>query len=74
MAGTFSLNIPDRTELLRQHRDISSTDYNKTPEVREQSFDLDAAEQVVWDGVAYYEPLLRQRVTDRYRDEVSSVA
>ena len=73
MAETFSLDIPDRDELLRQHREISSTDYNKTPEVREQTFDLDAAEQAVWEGVSYYEPLLHQRVTDRYKDEVSDM-
>jgi len=73
MAKIFSLAIPDRDALLRQHREIASTDYNKTPEVREQTFDLDAAEQEVWEGVSYYEPLLHQRVTDRYRDEVSAM-
>ena len=44
MAEIFSLDISDSDELLRQHREIASTDYNKTPEVREQAFDLDAAE------------------------------
>jgi hypothetical protein len=73
MAATFLLDIPDRDELLRQHREISSTDYNKTPEVREQAFDLDVAEQAVWEGVSYYEPLLQQRITNRYRDEVSDM-
>ena len=72
MAATFLLDIPDRAALLRRHREISSTDYNKTPAVREQAFDLDAAEQVVWEGVSYYEPLLHQRVTDRYRDDVTA--
>jgi hypothetical protein len=67
MAETLSLNIPDREELLRQHREVASTDYNKTPEVREQAFDIGGAEQEVWELVSYYEPLLRQRVTDRYR-------
>lgn len=70
MAATFLLDIPDRDELLRQHREISSTDYNKTPAVREQSVDLDAAEQQVWERVSYYEPLLQQRVADRYGDDV----
>ena len=69
MAETLSLDTPDREELLRQHREVSSTDYNKTPEVREQAFDIDGAEQEVWEVVLYYEPLLRQRVTDRYKDE-----
>ena len=69
MAATFLLEIPGRDELLRQHKEISSTDYNKTPEVREQSFDLEAAEQEVWERVSYYQPLLRQRVADRYRDD-----
>ena len=69
MAETLSLDIPDRDELLQRHRDVSSTDYNKTPEVREQTFDLDGAEREVWERVSYYEPLLRQRVTDRYKDE-----
>ena len=69
MAATFLLDIPDRDELLRQHREISSTDYNKTPEVREQAFDIDGAEQEVWEVVLYYDPLLLLRVTDRYRDE-----
>jgi len=72
MAATFLLDIPDRDELLRQHREISSTDYNKTPEVREQAFDIDGAEQEVWEVISYYEPLLRQRVTERYKDEVSA--
>jgi len=70
MAEIFSLHIPDRDELLRQHREVSSTDYNKTPEVREQVFDIDGAEQEVWAGISYYEPLLYQRVSDRYQDEV----
>ena len=61
-------------ELLQRHRDVSSTDYNKTPEVREQAFDIDGAEQEVWELVSYYEPLLHQRVTDRYKDEVSAPA
>jgi len=73
MAAIFLLDIPDREELLRQHREVSSTDYNKTPEVREQAFDLDEAEQEVWEGVSHYEPLLRQRVTDRYKGEVSDM-
>jgi hypothetical protein len=73
MAAAFSLDIPDRDALLRQHREISSTDYNKTPEVREQAFDPDEAEQRVWEGVSYYEPLLHQRVTDRYKDEVADM-
>ncbi|MDX2456147.1 MAG: hypothetical protein QNL87_01430 [Gammaproteobacteria bacterium] len=73
MAEIFSLDIPDRDELLRQHREISSTDYNKTPEVREQTFDLDEAEQEVWEVVSNYEPLLHQRVTGRYKDEVSDM-
>ena len=72
MAATFLLDIPDRDELLRQHREISSIDYNKTPEVREQAFDIDGAEQEVWEVISYYEPLLRQRVTERYKDEVSA--
>ena len=73
MAATFLLDIPDRDELLRQHREIVSTDYNKTPEVREQPFDLDMAEQAVWERVSYYEPLLQQRITDRYRGEISAM-
>jgi len=71
MAATFSLDIADRDELLRQHQEVSATDYNKTPEVREQVFDVGGAEQEVWAGVSYYEPLLHQRVTERYREVVS---
>jgi hypothetical protein len=40
--------------------------------VREQAFDIDGAEQEVWEVISYYEPLLRQRVTERYKDEVSA--
>jgi hypothetical protein len=74
MAETLSLDIPERDELLLQHREVVSTDYNKTPEVREQAFDIDEAEQEVWEGVSHYEPLLRQRVANRYRGEVSGLA
>jgi hypothetical protein len=38
--------------------------------VREQGVDLETAEQQVWERVSYYEPLLQQRVADRYRDDV----
>jgi len=38
--------------------------------VREQGVDLDVAEQQVWEAVSYYDPLLQQRVADRYRDDV----
>jgi len=74
MAEIFSLDIPDRDALLREHREISSTDYNKTPEVRAQAFDLDEAEQQVWERIAHYEPLLRQRITERYREEGITLA
>ena len=70
MAATFLLDIPDRHELLRQHQKVSLTGYNKTPAVREQSVDLDAAERQLWEAVSYYDPLLQQRVADRYRDAV----
>lgn len=71
MANTFSLAIHDRGELLRQHGEISSIGYNKTPVAREYAFDPDKAEQAVWDGISYYEPLLHRQVTERYKDEVS---
>jgi hypothetical protein len=70
MAEIFSLEIADMDELLRQHREVSSTDYNKTPEVRAHSFDVEGAEQEVWEGISYYEPLLHRRVLDRYPSEV----
>jgi len=74
MAGVFSLGIRDRDVLLQQHHEIVSTDYNKTPQVRAQTFDPDEAEQVVWDAVMHYEPLLRQRIAGRYSRELDGAA
>ena len=71
MAERFSLDIRDRDDLLRQHRQASSLIYNKNPIRREAAFDLDGVEQGVWEGISHYEPFLRQRVIDRYKDEVS---
>jgi len=71
MAETFSLDIYDRDALLQRHHQASSIIYNKNPRRMEIAFDLDEAEQVVWEGISHYEPFLRQQVTDRYRDEIS---
>lgn len=73
MAEILSLDITDSETLLKQHQQVSSITHNKNPGSMEAAFDLDEAEKMVWEGVAYYEPLLRQQVEDRYRDEISPV-
>ena len=74
MAEAFSLGVRDRDALLQQHRQISSTIYNKNPEKIEAEFDLGEAEETVWDGISHYEPLLRMEVENRYREEQSRIA
>ena len=73
MADAFSLDIKDRVELVRQHQRVSSRIYNKNLTKIESSFDLDEAEQVVWQGITHYEPLLRREITDRYLNERSGI-
>jgi len=71
MGETFSLDIHDRDALLQRHQQASSIIYNKNPRKMVATFDLDKAEQAVWEVISHYEPFLRQQVTDRYRGEIS---
>jgi hypothetical protein len=70
MANTFSLEINNRDELLRGHNEVSQTNFNMTPVRQESAMDIESSEQEVWGATAFYEPLLRQRVMDRYRDDM----
>lgn len=74
MAETFSLDVRDRDALILQHRQTSSTIHNANLNPAKAAFDLDEVEQVVWDRISHYEPLLHQQVTDRYREESSNSA
>ena len=67
MAQCFSLAVDDQEGLLRRHREISQTDFNKTPVKQRPVEDLELSEEGVWAAIAYYQPLLRQRLLDRYR-------
>ena len=66
MDRTFSFDIDDRDTLLSQHHEISKTNYNMTPAKRAPTMDTEKEEQQVWEVTACYEPLLRQRITERY--------
>ena len=68
MAKIFSLDIHDRDALLNQHQQVSSITYNKNRMSMKPDFDLDEAEEAVWEGISYYEPFLRQQVAVRYKD------
>ncbi len=70
MTDSFSFEIDDWDELLRRHHEISKTNFNMTPVKQQATMDLEKSEQVVWEATTYYEPLLRQRLMDRYRDEM----
>ena len=68
MAEVFSLDIQGRDALLNRHRQVSSITHNKNPASLEPGFDLDAAEQAVWDSISRFEPFLRQQVECRYKN------
>ena len=68
MAETFSLDAKDRQVLLRRHGEISKTDFNMTPLKQLPAGNPEISEQEVWEAIAYYEPLLRQRLMERYGD------
>ena len=66
MAEVFSLDIRDRDVLLNGHRQVSSIIHNKNPQSMEPTFDLDEAEQAVWESISCYEPFLRRQVEGMY--------
>ena len=68
MADTFSLETADRETLLHGHGEMSTTDFNMTPQKQPLVGDTEIAEQEVWEAIANYEPLLRQRLMARYAD------
>lgn len=66
MAEAFSIPVGNRDVLLRRHAEVAAVTHNRNPHKLVTSFDAGAAEEAVWERVAYYEPLLREHVADRY--------
>ena len=62
-----ALGLPATEQVRQSHSDISGEIHNRIAERQELPDNLDEQEEVVWDSVSLYEPLLRDRITGRYR-------